>query len=68
VDKEEARRRRHLRDLDFLLSDKTAVDMSPEAVTQRMYELGQLWEIAVKLKGHDIEGAWPIRAIPVDVR
>lgn len=30
------------------------VDMSPEAVTQRMEELNQLWELAVALQSSEI--------------
>ncbi len=30
------------------------VDMSPEAITQRMYELNQLWELTVALKSSEI--------------
>ena len=43
-------RQKHLRDLDFLLNNKEFVDMSPEAVTNRMHDLGELCDLSQQLQ------------------
>lgn len=49
----------HLIDLKFLLDQKEQVDMSPEAVTQRMKALSELCKLAETLQVSDI---YPFRA------
>lgn len=65
---DEKRRKRHQIDLDYLLNNKTDVDMSPEAITERLNKLNQLWELMVALNRLDLEGAQFIHAMPVDTR
>ena len=65
---DEKRRKRHQIDLDYLLNNRTDVDMSPEAITERLNKLNELWELMVALDRFDLEGAQFIHAMPVDVR
>jgi hypothetical protein len=41
---------------------KTTIDMSPDAVTNRMFALDELWELAVALKSSKIIDEEPIDA------
>ncbi|MEQ1606093.1 MAG: hypothetical protein ABL999_14615 [Pyrinomonadaceae bacterium] len=41
------------------------VDMSKEAVTQRMIELDQLWELAVALQSSDLENSVRVEKLPL---
>ncbi|HEY2847674.1 MAG TPA: hypothetical protein VGI80_07640 [Pyrinomonadaceae bacterium] len=38
------------------------VDMSPEAITQRMKRLDELWELTVALRSSDLEHARPVES------
>ena len=42
------------------------VDMSKEAVTQRMLELDQLWELAVALRSSDLKNSIPVEAQSIE--